>query len=577
MIRALSLYHKKISHRINSLPNSSLLEIQKLNVKFSSPLGTVHALKNVSFSVEKGSILGVVGESGCGKSTISNSILGLLAKNAKIESGEIKFEGKNLLAEPDVAMQKLRGPEIATIFQDPMTSLSPVLSIGRQMIDILYRSPISFKEKKRYAIETLTKVGLPDPETRINMYPHELSGGQRQRVCIAMAVMMKPKLLIADEATTALDATLEQEIIKLLKVLQRDLECTMLFVTHHLGVVASLCDKVVVMYDGEIKEFGNVKDVFGSPEHVYTRKLLRCDPAWIKQKTRKLPTMADDPDEPIKIFNGKSDRIDKSVAPVLEIDGLHVTFEKRPLLGGILGGLNYRINAVKDVNLSIHSGETLALVGESGSGKTTIARSIIGLQKVTSGSIKFEENELTNLNHRDFKKYRQEIAYMFQDPIGSLSPRMKVLSLLTEPFKIHNIPRSDYREEAIRLLGLVGLKPEFLDRYPHELSGGQARRIGVARAMALGPKLIVADEPTAGLDVSIQGEVLNLLAQVQDKTGVAILLITHNLNVVRHISDRVSIMYMGRFLEVDYTEKIFKSQKNEYTRKLIAANSHPEL
>ena len=287
--------------------------------------------------------------------------------------------------------------------------------------------------------------------------------------------------------------------------------------------------------------------------------------------------MADAPNEPVKIFNGKPDRINKSIDPILAIDGLHVTFEKRPILGGVFGGLKYLIKAVKDVQLVIHTGETLALVGESGSGKTTIARSIIGLQKVTSGSIKFKGNELTKLNHSDFKKYRQEIAYMFQDPIGILSPRMKVLSLLIEPFQIHNVPRSDYKAEAIRLLDLVGLTPKFLDRYPHELSGGQARRIGVARAMALSPKLIVADEPTAGLDVSIQGEVLNLLAEVQDKTGVAILLITHNLNVVRHISDRVSIMYMGSFLEVDDTEKIFKSQQNEYTRKLIAANSHAEL
>ena len=573
----MSLYRRDIKLRINLVTNSKLLEIEKLNVEFSSPLGTVHALRNVSFSIETGSILGVVGESGSGKSTISNSVLGLLAKNARIVSGEIKFDGRNLLTKSNTEMQKIRGPEIATIYQDPMTSLSPVLSIERQMIDILYRSSKSMSEKKRYAVETLRKVGLPDPETRIKMYPHELSGGQRQRVCIAMAVMMKPKLLIADEATTALDATLEQEIIKLLKELQRDLSCTMLFITHHLGVVASLCDQVVVMNDGEIKEYGNVKDVFRNPKHIYTRKLLRCDPAWIRQKTRQLPTMADDPNEPIKIFNGKPDRINKSIDPILAIEGLHVTFEKRPLLGGVFGGLKYLIKAVKDVQLVIHTGETLALVGESGSGKTTIARSIIGLQKVTSGSIKFKGNELTKLNHRDFKKHRQEIAYMFQDPIGSLSPRMKVLSLLIEPFQIHNVPRSDYKAEAIRLLDLVGLTPKFLDRYPHELSGGQARRIGVARAMALSPKLIVADEPTAGLDVSIQGEVLNLLAEVQDKTGVAILLITHNLNVVRHISDRVSIMYMGSFLEVDDTEKIFKSQQNEYTRKLIAANSHAEL
>ncbi len=539
--------------------------------------GPVIALSNVTTAVGKGRILGIVGESGSGKSTLARAILGLLPDAAEITGGEILFDGKDLSRLPADQLRDIRGQRITYISQDPLRALTPTLTIGDQMVDIQYRSGLSRSEKRGRSVAMLERVGMPDPKRRLDMYPHELSGGQRQRVSIAMAVMMEPDLLIADEATTALDATLEQEIIKLLKELQRELGCSMLFVTHHLGVVASLCDEVVVMHNGVVKEQGSVAEVFGAPKDIYTRTLLRCDPAWIEEKTRHLPITSDDPDAPIVIDTGPADRIKTAEPPILELSDLHVSFSKKAFLGGLLGGDAFEIKAVQGADLQLLKGETVAIVGESGSGKTTIARAIIGLQNVDSGSIRFDGRELTQLNHGGYKSIRREITFMFQDPIGSLSPRMRVFNTVIEPLRIHGVKKEDYRAEAQRLLSLVGLDERFLDRYPHQLSGGQARRVAAARALALEPKLIIADEPTAGLDVSIQGEVLNLLAEIQDRTGVAMLLITHNLNVVRHISDRVAIMFMGEFLEFDQTEKIFNAPQHDYTRRLIAANHHPSF
>lgn len=539
--------------------------------------GTVTALADVSLRIEKGRILGIVGESGSGKSTLARAILGLQPEAAKITSGQILFQGMDLSKLPNDQMRSIRGDRITYISQDPLRALTPTLTIGDQMKDVQYRLDLSAAEKRQKSIAMLERVGMPDPERRLKMYPHELSGGQRQRVSIAMAVMMKPDLLIADEATTALDATLEVEIIKLLKELQTEIGCSMLFVTHHLGVVASLCDDVAVMHHGVVREKGTVERVFGDPQDAYTKVLLRCDPALIEKKTRRLPTTSDDPDAALVIDTGPVDRIKSEQEPVLKIANLEVIFEKKALLGGLFGDDSYRIPAIKGIDLQISQGETLAIVGESGSGKTTIARTIIGLQKANNGSIKFGGKELTNLSTANYKDIRQQIAIIFQDPVGALSPRMKVWKTVIEPLRIHGMPMQNHRREAERLLGLVGLDSGFLDRYPHELSGGQARRVAVARAIALRPRLIIADEPTAGLDVSIQGEVLNLLASIQDETGVSMLLITHNLNVVRHISDRVAIMYMGDFLEVDKTEIIFSSPNHDYTRKLIAANIHPQF
>ncbi|MEM7173212.1 MAG: ABC transporter ATP-binding protein [Pseudomonadota bacterium] len=553
--------------------HKATLDVRGLSLSY----GPIQALKDVSVKVEKGRILGIVGESGSGKSTLAKAILGLLPPAAQVTKGSIFFNGESLSSLASAQFRNLRGNKVTYISQDPLRALTPTLTIGDQMIDILYRSSESKAGKRQRIINILDRVGIPDPERRLKMYPHELSGGQRQRVSIAMAVMMKPDLLIADEATTALDATLEQEIIVLLKELQREIGCSLVFVTHHLGVVASLCDEVAVMYKGRVLEQGTVADVFGDPQDLYTKTLLRCDPAGILEKTRRLPVTSDKPDAPILIDPGPSDRVKLSDAPVLSLSRLNVTFSKRPLLGSLFGDVGYHIDAVKSGELYILKGETLAIVGESGSGKTTIARAIIGLQRPNSGSIQLCGQELTGLSPRALKSYRRQITFMFQDPIGSLSPRMRVCDAVVEPLKIHRIDKADYRLEAERLLSLVGLDGAFLDRYPHELSGGQARRVAVARAIALEPQLIVADEPTAGLDVSIQGEVLNLLAEIQDRTGVSLLLITHNLNVVRHISDRVAIMFMGEFLETGSTERIFEAPQHDYTRRLIAANQHPRF
>lgn len=552
-------------------PNEIVLAVEDLSLRY----GPVPTLQDVTLSVSRGGITGIVGESGSGKSTLARSILGLLPGSAKITDGQILFGGEDLLKLPPERLRQIRGQRITYVSQDPLRALTPTLTIGQQMTDVLYRSGLSSEEKRQKAIASLDRVNMPDAARRLEMYPHELSGGQRQRVSIAMAVMMAPDLLIADEATTALDATLEQEVIKLLKELQQEIGCSMLFVTHHLGVVSSLCDDAVVLRHGTVCERGSVTSVFGRPQHDYTKMLLRSDPARIAQKTRRLPTTSDKIGAPIVIECGAPDRIKDDGNFILDISALKVTFTKPFSPGRLFGRENHDIEAVKGADLQIQRGETVAVVGESGSGKTTIARTVIGLQKAKSGSIRFDGRELLGLPTAAFKSVRREIAFIFQDPIGSLSPRMRICDAVVEPLRIHGLADRDDHAQAAHLLNLVGLSEDFLDRYPHELSGGQARRVAIARAIAVEPKLIIADEPTAGLDVSIQGEVLNLFAEIQDRTGVSMLLITHNLNVVRHISDRVAIMYMGNFVEVDTTEKIFEAPKNEYTCKLIAANHHP--
>ena len=550
-----------------------LVGIENLSLSY----GAVQALNDVSFDIRRGRITGVVGESGSGKSTIARAVLRLLPAAARVTQGRITFDGEDLFGLRESAMRDLRGARMTYISQDPLRALTPTLTIGQHMTDIQFRDKASTEKKRARAIEMLEHVGMPEPDRRIRMYPHQLSGGQRQRVAIAMAVMMRPDLLIADEATSALDATLEVQIIELLKQLQTEIGCSMIFISHHLGVVASLCDDIVVMHDGVIREQGTVRDVYRNPGDAYTRMLMRCDPARVEHKTRRLPTSADDPGAPIAVHTGPADRIKVDAPPVLDIGRLTVTFKLTSLLENLFSrGGKRTLRAVNSVDLSIMSGETVALVGESGSGKTTIARTIIGLQKPDGGVISFEGGNIVGLRRSAMKQVRKVVAIMFQDPVGSLSPRMKVGALVTEPLVVHGVKGRDHHAEAIRLLDMVGLPASFAERYPHELSGGQARRVGVARALALSPKLIIADEPTAGLDVSIQGEVINLLARIQEDTGVAILIITHNLNVVRHISDRVVIMYMGDIVEVGETEAIFADPGHSYTKKLIAANFHPD-
>ena len=550
---------------------SPAIKVRGLTVEFNG----VPAVKSVDLNISRGHIVGIVGESGSGKSTLASALIGLLPNSARITSGQIFFDDQvNTSATPEI-LRELRGHFISMVSQDTLSALNPVLTIGEHLIDIQFRENISLAEKKQRSIAALESVNMPDPEARMSMYPHELSGGQKQRVSIAMAVMVKPKILIADEPTTALDATLEVEIIALLKELQSKIGCAMVFVTHHLGVVASLCDDVVVMHQGSIQEVGNVRDVFLTPKNDYTKKLLKCDPARIEEKCRLLPTMEAPNQKRVEDEEAKTKRLSRDRAPILEIKNLTVKFPKPFGLATLFQkAISRDITAVNNVSLNLFAGETLAIVGESGSGKTTLIRSIIRLVSCQTGTISFFGKSILDQSRNDLESARNEIALIFQDPIGSLSPRMTVEKIIKEALPSGVGNANDQGQEVQNLLSLVGLPAKFSSRYPHELSGGQARRVCVARALAQKPKLLIADEPTAGLDVSIQGEILNLLAEIQDKIRLPILIVTHNLNVVRHISDRMVIMLMGEVVEEGATEDIFSKPAHDYTRRLLNSNIH---
>ncbi|WP_371229461.1 dipeptide ABC transporter ATP-binding protein [Roseovarius sp. 2305UL8-3] len=547
-----------------------LVDIRDLTIRF----GPVEAVRSVTMQVGAGRIMGLVGESGSGKSTLANAIIGLLPPAAEITQGTMAFDGRDLLSLSDRDWQGLRGQGISYVSQDPMSALNPALRIGEQMLDIQHWSDRGRSEKMQMALNALEQVKMPQARARLSMYPHELSGGQKQRVCIAMAIMARPKLLIADEATTALDATLEVEIVKLLKDLQRDIGCAMLFVTHHLTVVEELCDDVTVMYHGDVREHGAVRDVFSDPSDSYTRNLLSCDPSRIAEKCRRLPIMSDlglkSPANP----DSDRARIDRAATPLLSIRHLDVTFRKPRGISELVSGTPARrIEAVKGASLDIAPGETLALIGESGSGKSTLARAVLRLVPAERGEIEFDGTDLLSISQAEMRPFRNEMAMMLQDPIGSLSPRMTVGTSVIEPLIISGQSKGrNLRSEAINLLKLVGLSPDFADRYPHEMSGGQARRVGVARALALRPKLVIADEPTAGLDVSIQGEIFNLLAELRETMALSILVITHNLHVVRHLADRMAIMYHGEIVETGLTEEVVRAPQHTYTKVLLAAN-----
>ncbi|WP_193369702.1 dipeptide ABC transporter ATP-binding protein [Pelagibius marinus] len=616
----------------------TLLDVRNLSVDFRTPRGRVKALRDVSFPIRRNRIVGIVGESGSGKSTVLWALLGLLAKNADVMGGEVRFGDRDLLHASEAQLRATRGEEISVVFQDPMTSQIPVLTYGRQMLDILYRRPnVSATEKRHMAVEMLRKVGIPDPDRRIDQYPHHFSGGMRQRAGIAMALLTGPQLLLADEPTTALDVTMEAQIIHLLQDLQKELDATIVVVSHNLGLIAELCDDVVVMYAGEVIEAGDVREIFHNAQHPYTRALLECDPARINDVSRKLPVIPGDIPDLSKALSGciyaprcqrvlpvcretlppdvargemslarchlldgphrdsswpppldvmtvgqgegtaaKPARAQRD-APLLDISDLSVQFEVVGPIQARLKGLTQRhVDAVLDVSLSVAPGETVGLVGESGSGKTTLGRCVLNLLPSQAGHVRFEGEDIRNMPEGRFKPLRRDMAMMFQDPVGSLSPRKSVRALITEPFQIHGIAGVDLDAEAERLAEMVRLPKHFLSRYPHELSGGQARRVGVARALALNPKLIIADEPTAGLDVSVQGEILNLMADLQAEHGLGYLIITHNLPVVRHIADRLAIMYLGRIVEEGPTDEVFARPVHPYTRALVEGVPQPD-
>jgi len=549
---------------------NSLIKIKDLSINF----GKTSAVKQADIIIKQSDIMGLVGESGSGKSTLANSIIGLLPHSANIIEGTMEFEGRDMLKFTKNQWQELRGREISYVSQDPMSALNPTLSIGRQMVDIQYRIDNTNQIKLKNALNALEQVRMPNAKSRLDMYPHELSGGQKQRVCIAMAIMSRPKLLIADEVTTALDATLEVQIINLLKDLQSDIGCAMLFVTHHLNVVEALCNEVTVMYNGNIRETGSVQKVFSNPSDSYTKGLLLCDPARIPEKCRRLPVMSKPELKSIADPELDKTRIDTSAKPALLVNNLNVKFTiPRSLTELLLGRSKKSIEAVKDASFSIAIGETVALVGESGSGKSTIARSVFQIVEAQSGKVMFDNIDLLQATPSQIQVAKTHMSMMMQDPIGSLSPRLTIGEALIEPYLIAGKSSEiNLRNETNRLLELVGLPSEFSKKYPHELSGGQARRVCVARALALNPKLVIADEPTAGLDVSIQGEVFNLLASLREKMKLSILIITHNLHVVRHLADRIIIIYQGQIVETGNTETIMSNPSHDYTKKLLAAN-----
>ncbi len=616
----------------------NLLEIRNLSVDFRTPRGRVHALRDVSFDVTRGKTIGLVGESGSGKSTVIWALTQLLAGNAVIEQGEVVFDGEDVLKFSEQQLQAFRGEQASIVFQDPMTSQIPVRSYAQQMVDIAYRRKDSSKAAKiELAIEMMRRVGIPDPEHRVRQYPHQFSGGMRQRAGIAMALLMNPLLLIGDEPTTALDVTMEAQIIHLLRQLQREFQATVMIVSHNLGLIAELCDRVVVMYAGEVIEQGDVRQIFNHPAHPYTQALLECDPARVLERTRFLPTIPGDlPDlhnvPPGCIFasrcpkaNARCERespatysrqaghevrchlldpnhdggdadaasrpqsktmgyaamsavqVEEQGEPLLGVSDLGVRFQTMGKLSARLSGVaDPHVDAVLGVSLHLRRGETLGLVGESGSGKTTLGRAILGLLRAHHGSVRFDGRDLIGLPERTLRELRQNMAMMFQDPVGSLSPRQTVRSLITEPFDLHRRGDYDAEREARRLCDMVNLPHNFLSRYPHELSGGQARRVGVARALALEPRMIIADEPTAGLDVSVQGEVLNLMRDLQGRQGLAYLIITHNLPVVRHICDRLAIMYLGRIIEQGECDATFERPAHPYTEALVKGVPRPD-
>jgi peptide/nickel transport system ATP-binding protein len=563
-----------------------LLEIKNLSVDFVAESGTTHALKNISITVKRGEIVAIVGESGSGKSVTSLSILQLLpSPPAKYSTGEILFAEHgdaaiDLLQRDRHSMQDIRGNKIAMIFQEPMTSLNPVLTCGRQVMEAIYRhKKVSKAEAKQQTINWFTKVKLPDPVAAFNRYPHQLSGGQKQRVMIAMAMCCEPSLLICDEPTTALDVTVQKTILDLIKELQQQSNMGVIFITHDLGVVAEIADRAVVMYKGEIVEQNTVKAIFTRPQHSYTKALLACRPV-NHPRGERLPVVSDflsSVDNPqttdkTPITGRITEQQDKTEDPsvLLSVKNLSVWFPTKKNLFG--KSLEYT-KAVDDVSFDVYKGETLGLVGESGCGKTTLGRALLRLIEPTDGKIIYNGVDLAAKKRDELRLLRKDIQIVFQDPYSSLNPRLTIGSAIAEPLKVHHLLATDKarKEKVTALLEKVNLKAEHANRYPHEFSGGQRQRIVIARALALNPSFIVCDESVSALDVSVQAQVLNLLNDLKKEFGFTIIFISHDLSVVRYISDRIMVMNKGKIEESGKADEIYFNPTSAYTKKLIAS------
>ena len=565
--------------------NHPLLEIKNLRINFLSDDEWHEVVHGIDFDVMAGRTLGIVGESGSGKSVSNLAVMHLLnPKVSKVKADAILMEGVDIKDFNEKRMAEVRGKRIAMIFQEPMTSLNPVYRCGQQVTEmILQHEKVTKKAARDQAISLFRQVMLPRPEAIFDSYPHELSGGQKQRVMIAMAIACSPKILIADEPTTALDVTVQKEILHLLRKLQQETGMGMVFITHDLGVVAEIADDVVVMHNGEILERGEVSQVLEHPQHPYTQGLLACRPP-MKIRLKKLPIVKEFLDGQWK--GGKEQILRElqitdeqrqqhlkelySRDPILKVEGLQTWY---PLKKGIFGRVYDHVKAVDDVSLEVYEGETLGLVGESGCGKTTLGRSILRLQEPTGGKVWFDGMEVTALNKADLRAFRKQAQIVFQDPYSSLNPRIRIGEAIAEPLKVHGIEtdRKKCRQMVCELLEQVGLEATQYDRYPHEFSGGQRQRICIARALAVNPRLVICDESVSALDVSVQAQVLNLLNRLKKERNLTYIFISHDLSVVRFMSDRVLVMYNGKPVEYNDADELFDHPKNNYTKKLIAA------
>ncbi|GAA0607627.1 ABC transporter ATP-binding protein [Paenochrobactrum glaciei] len=554
-----------------------LLEVKNLSVEF----GTARVVDQLSFSVQPGKTLAIVGESGSGKSITSLSVMRLAdMQGASYPEGEIKFTGTNgtlnLLETEQKTMRRIRGKEIAMIFQEPMTSLNPVFTIGDQIAEVLMlHEKLSKKDALKEAQRLLEMVRLPDAAGLLSRYPHQLSGGMRQRVMIAMALACRPKLLIADEPTTALDVTIQAQILHIIRDLQKELEMAVIFITHDMGVVAEMADDVVVMWKGKKVEEGAVSDIFANPQHPYTKVLLSAVPKLGSMAGEDFPirtpvTMLED-GKPVQVGETRiqdTARLDQS--PLLSVRDLSVRFNIKK---NMFGRVTHVCNAVSQVSFDIHPGETLALVGESGSGKSTIGRTIQQLQQPLAGDMRFNGKAYSDMSAAERFRMRQEVQYIFQDPFASLDPRKTIRFSIAEPIRTHGLilDEASITKRVDELLERVGLSSAVANRYPHEFSGGQRQRVCIARALASNPKLIIADEALSALDVSIQAQIINLFMDLQKEHGLAYLFISHDMAVVEKMSHRVAVLYLGQIMELGSRRQVFETPSHNYTRRLLSA------
>lgn len=561
-----------------------LISIQNLSVSFRNEDETTVAVKNSTIEIKKGEIVAIVGESGSGKSVTALSLLQLLPQQSNISGKVILYRKEkhpvNLLKLSFEEMTEVRGNDIGMIFQEPMTSLNPVFTCGQQVIEtIKLHQNVNYKIAREKTIELFEKVKLPDPQAILHRYPHELSGGQKQRVMIAMAICCNPSLLIADEPTTALDVTVQKNILELIKELQQQNKMSVILITHDLGVVAEIAHTIIVMYKGEIVEQGNASTILQHPQHPYTKALLACRPAG-KPKGIRLPVVNDFIESDTGSINTEIKNmatplpVTNDIEPptVLQVENLKVYFTvKKNFLGKPIDV----IKAVDDVSFSVQQGETLGLVGESGCGKTTLGRTLLQLIKPTGGHIYLNGNDITHLNSKDFRALRRDLQIVFQDPYGSLNPRLTIGNAILEPLMVHGMldNKALRKEKVIELLEKVSLQADHFNRYPHQFSGGQRQRICIARALALNPSFLIFDESVSALDVSVQAQVLNVLNDLKEEYGFTSIFISHDLSVVRYICNRIIVMHQGKFVEEGDAEKIYDDPQNEYTIKLI--NSIP--